>query len=106
MRFHSKWVLSLSWSPDGKTLASGSTDKKIYIWDREHDKVTTVIEAHTDRVTSVAFSRDGSLLISKSSDGACHVWSAENWDPFRPIGQAGRPLTTSSSVMSSRSRTL
>ncbi|MFM6250725.1 MAG: WD40 repeat domain-containing protein, partial [Dolichospermum sp.] len=29
---HSNWVWSVAWSPDGRTLASGSWDNTIKIW--------------------------------------------------------------------------
>ena len=30
---HSNWVMSVAFSPDGKTIVSGSYDKRIKVWD-------------------------------------------------------------------------
>ena len=42
---HSGGVYSVAWSPDGKTLASGSSDKTIRLWDVSNGKIVTTLEA-------------------------------------------------------------
>src|SRR6185503_2861934 len=58
---HSEGVSSVAFSPDGKTLASGSADGTIQLWD-----VVTGLGLKTvrgsGRVESVAFSPDGKTL--------------------------------------------
>ena len=54
-------------SPDGRTLASG-TGWKVRLWDVETGENTTVLEGHTNLVNSVAFLPDGTTLASGSSD--------------------------------------
>ena len=74
---HSDSVRSLAWSPDGSTLASGSADHTVRLWDaassgRELHK----LEGHSDWVRSVAWSPDGRTLASGSDDKTVRLWDA------------------------------
>src|SRR5208337_1785798 len=52
-------------SPDGKTLASGSQDKTIRLWDvASRQPLAEPLTGHRDSVMSVAFSPDGKTLAS------------------------------------------
>ena len=68
-------VWSVAFSPDG-TLASGSADGAIRLWDATTEQPLNTLEGHTDDVWSVAFSRDGSTLASGSADGTILLWDA------------------------------
>jgi dipeptidyl aminopeptidase/acylaminoacyl peptidase len=58
-----KWVLSLAFSADGRTLASGHNDNKIRIWEIASGGQRLAID-HGDRPAVLAFSPDGALLAS------------------------------------------
>lgn len=61
---HSMSVLSVAFSPDGKTLASGSADKTIKIWDVANGRAVRTLAGHADGIDSVVFSPEGHTLAS------------------------------------------
>jgi WD40 repeat protein len=71
---HSNGVTSVAFSPDGKTLASGSEDKTIEIWKLDAGKRWYTLTGHSDWVTCVAFSPDGATLASGGRDKTIHIW--------------------------------
>ena len=66
-------VWSVSFSPDG-TLASGSTDGIIRLWDASSEHPLNTFEGHTSEVWTVAFSSDGKTLASGDAGGTIHLW--------------------------------
>jgi WD40 repeat protein len=64
----------VAYSPDGKTLASGSGDKTVKLWDVATGKNTATIKGHTEGVHAVAYSSDGRTLASGSGDGTIKLW--------------------------------
>jgi RNA polymerase sigma factor (sigma-70 family) len=76
---HTSEIYGLSFSPDGKILASGSRDKTIRFWDVEKGTCTRTLEGHGEHgVYSVAFSpKDAKLLASGGLDGTVRLWNAE-----------------------------
>src|SRR5262245_66239458 len=56
---HVDWVYSVAFSPDGKTLASGSRDQTVKLWDVATCQELATLSGHTSLVGSVGFSPDG-----------------------------------------------
>jgi WD40 repeat protein len=71
---HGGAVWSVAFSPDGKTLASGSMDKTVKLWEVATGKVKATLKGHTDAVYSVAFSPDGKTLASGIFDKTILLW--------------------------------
>jgi WD40 repeat protein/tRNA A-37 threonylcarbamoyl transferase component Bud32 len=74
---HSKNVLSVSFSPDGKRIVSGSKDSTVKVWDAETGQETLTLNGHAREVASVSFSPRGQRIVSGSWDSTVKVWDAE-----------------------------
>lgn len=92
---HADWVFSLGFSPDGKTLATGSRDHTVILWDFSSPpalkKIATFAE-HSGWVRAVAFSPDGKTLASAGDDNSMILWDLAN--PGSPVKQAVLQGTT------------
>ncbi|KAJ5661456.1 uncharacterized protein N7477_009072 [Penicillium maclennaniae] len=71
---HSDTVNSVAFSPDGLTLASGSDDYTIKLWDTATGTQRQTLEGHLGWVSSVASSPDGLTLASGSDDYTIKLW--------------------------------
>jgi WD40 repeat protein len=91
-------VYVVAWSPDGKTIASGSFDKSIKLWDAASGNLVREIKGfpepppaagqpvppgHRDQVFCLAFSKDGKQLASGSSDRTVKLWDVSNGNLVR-----------------------
>src|SRR5262249_47884816 len=65
---------SVAFSPDGRTLASGSADNTIKLWDVTTRQELATLDGHTGLVYAVAFSPDGHTLASGGADYAIKLW--------------------------------
>src|SRR5689334_22972171 len=68
------FVYSVSFSPDGLTIVSGSDDNTVRIWDVASGTEIKQLTGHTSFVTSVSFSPDGSTIASGSWDNTVRIW--------------------------------
>ncbi len=71
---HSKPVVGIAVSRDGRYFASGSADNSIILRDAATYQIIRKIEVHKSQVTSLDFSPDGKTLISGSTDKSLRLW--------------------------------
>ena len=74
-----------AFSSDGKTLASGSWDETIKLWDVESGKELNTLTGHSGDVNSVSFSSDGKRLASGNSDPTIKLWDVESGNELRTL---------------------
>jgi len=72
-------VYAVAYSPDGRSLVTGSSDRTAILWDvsdRAHPARMATLSGHTDAVYAVAYSPDGRNLATGSYDGTAILWDA------------------------------
>ncbi|MFO0822523.1 MAG: protein kinase [Gemmataceae bacterium] len=89
LTLHTAGVTSVAFSPDGKVLASGSSDKSVILWDTQTWKSRGPLEGHAGDVVGLAFSPNGAQLASVTSarDGcAIRVWDVQGRKLNKQVG--------------------
>ncbi|EON66856.1 nuclear distribution protein PAC1 [Coniosporium apollinis CBS 100218] len=124
LQSHRSPVTSLAFHPIFTSLASGSEDTTIKIWDYEHGELERTVKGHTKPVLSLDYGgpRGGTLLASCSSDLTVKLWDPNDEYKcirtlpghdhsvscvrFIPSGAAGAPTSGNLLVSASRDKTL
>ncbi|CAE7085026.1 unnamed protein product, partial [Rhizoctonia solani] len=92
---HTGWVQSVAFSPDRKSVASGSLDNTVRIWNANNSSpFGEPLRGHRHSVNSVSYSPLGNLIASGSDDDTIRLWDTNTCQ------QSGVPLTGDSSFFS------
>jgi len=77
-------IRTMSFSPDGKVLATGDTNSEIWLWQTAFSPTSgdikshiSTFQGHQNWVCSVAFSPDGTQLVSGSADRTVRLWDVQ-----------------------------
>jgi WD40 repeat protein len=86
-------VCALAFSPDGNTLASGSTDHVLRYWDPTKGAEAKHLTGHGCCVVALSFSPDGKTLATASKDHTIRFWDVPSGRELRQIPQRDRVYT-------------
>ncbi len=81
---HSSDIVSVAFSPDGKTILTGCMDKTARLWDVATGRPIGQPMVHLQGVTSAVFSPDGKTVLTGGMDKRARLWEANTG---RPLGQ-------------------
>src|SRR4028118_2015710 len=82
---HTKLVNGVSFSPNGKLLATGSFDNTVKLWDTSTGKEIKTLTGHTNSVNAVSFSPNGKLLATGSSDNTVKLWDTSTGKEIKTL---------------------
>jgi WD40 repeat protein len=72
---HTDEVSCITFSNDGRLVASGSWDKTAKVWDTSTGQCSTTFRGHLDRVYGVKFSPDSKLCASWGCNDVTRIWN-------------------------------
>jgi len=72
---HPDNLWSLAWSPDGRLLAAGCADYRIYVWGAESGRRIFTLAEHTNVPARLAFDGSSSLLLSAGWEAVARLWN-------------------------------
>ncbi len=71
---HTNNVLPVTFSLNGKWIASGSKDKSVLLWDAQRGERLNTLTGHTDKVQSLAFHPQGTWLAAAHWNSSLTLW--------------------------------
>jgi WD40 repeat protein len=91
---HRSELLSVSWSPDGTRLATGSYDGTAKVWDAAGGRVLLTLRGHRGLVYCVSWSPDGMRLATGSQDNTAKVWDAADGQVLHTLERHTNSVTS------------
>lgn len=85
---HTGELRAVSYSPNGKIIASASSDKTIKLWRRDGALIKTLTE-HDGTVSSLSFSPNGEIIASGSRDKTVKLWKSDGTFIKSLVGSEG-----------------
>lgn len=87
-------VLSISFSPDGESIVSGSDDTTVRLWNTATGKHVKLFFSHLGPIWDVEFDREGKRIVTASGDGTAIVWDLSTGAAKAPFTGHDGPVYT------------
>jgi WD40 repeat protein len=78
-------VTTLAFSPDGKQIALGGSDGKVYQFQANDGKFVRAIAGHTGAITGLIYHPGNAALVSSSKDRSIRLWNPQNGGPLKTL---------------------
>lgn len=82
---HAGEVYAVTYSPDGRLLASGAKDGAVRLWDAETGELLATRKEHASCINSIDFSPDGEVFVTGSCDRFIKLWSVRDRQVIRTL---------------------
>lgn len=90
---HTGRISALVVAPDNQTLASGSADHTVKLWDTASGQLKATLEGQVDEMSALAFSPDGLLLAGGAFDAGLKIWGVQSGELKRSLQQQRSVIT-------------
>ena len=67
-------ISSISYSPDGQMIVTGSNNGAILFWNTQNGELVGTLRGHLGWITEIVFASDGKYMVSTSDDGTISIW--------------------------------
>jgi len=94
-------ISAISWSPDRQTIAVGSKDRQVYLFDVASKKVRTTCQGHQQPALVLGWGQDGGELLSGNAIEVC-VWEAGSGKLLRTIPDDCGAISADGRLLASR----
>ncbi|KAG0013790.1 hypothetical protein BGZ80_010861, partial [Entomortierella chlamydospora] len=103
LKGHSGSINSISFSATSDRIASGSSDKKVRLWDVDTGECVSILQGHGDWVLNVVYSPDGDQIASGSDDRIVRLWDVDTGECIHALhGHRGSVLSVTYSPKGDR----
>ena len=85
LKGHSSDVNSVTFSPDGQMVATGSDDRTIKLWNLTTKQEIRTFKGHSSWIWAIAISPDGQTIASGGADKTIKLWNLNTGEEIRTL---------------------